>query len=459
MQAFLVLLSLVSNVFAAIQGEIAFCPTGYCMQDKPPTYQGPEDGGFGNFPDGGIGGPQGPEDGNFGNLSFPEDGIGGPMSGPLSMFFECIANNMDTQPQNVSLITEVFDDSQLPFDESSNISQRIYDFMQSEGVHQDHCSSNDTNYTNYVNGSDYYYDSGPGCGDCGEGSFCNYDPGDSFCEPCSDFTSVADCQSDGLPPRGAEDCAYGCFGVHIYNESESSSRDHNLEGCARSTCSDEIQSYVAANPDDGERNLAYLFESDENVTADTVAQRQDAASLMPLFDCVQTKCICAHFPDDPECGGDGTTGPGGGTIVVGDGEVSGGTIGVGDGAVGDGTIGVGEKGDVTAAEGAALADFVSEQLEALGMPPSTVAQLVETLASIEIGDNSQPKDLFKNPDVVSALKTANVSAADISALDTAASEADWTELMADSNDDGDGAASSVMAGVVVTAAAVAAALL
>lgn len=47
-----------------------------------------------------------------------------------------------------------------------------------------------------------------GCGDCGEGGFCNFDVPSSFCERCpSDFQT---CRTDGLPELGALDCLAQC---------------------------------------------------------------------------------------------------------------------------------------------------------------------------------------------------------------------------------------------------------
>jgi len=43
-------------------------------------------------------------------------------------------------------------------------------------------------------------------------SFCNYDYGESgFCESCRDFSNPVECFLDGLPRRGALDCAARCF--------------------------------------------------------------------------------------------------------------------------------------------------------------------------------------------------------------------------------------------------------
>merc|ERR1740124_315335 len=52
---------------------------------------------------------------------------------------------------------------------------------------------------------------------CAEGQFCNYDFGvHGFCEECE---NVNDCNNDGLPDKGAEDCVYKC-NVDLITESE-----------------------------------------------------------------------------------------------------------------------------------------------------------------------------------------------------------------------------------------------
>ena len=51
-----------------------------------------------------------------------------------------------------------------------------------------------------------------GCNDDEVGSFCNYDEGKSgMCESCGPYEFPSDCDSDGLPDAGAEDCKKKCF--------------------------------------------------------------------------------------------------------------------------------------------------------------------------------------------------------------------------------------------------------
>jgi len=61
------------------------------------------------------------------------------------------------------------------------------------------------------------------CG-CGAGKFCNFDDGDTrACENCSTHANTNSCYNDGLPSRGAEDCATKCFG--------DSSEDNTQDDC------------------------------------------------------------------------------------------------------------------------------------------------------------------------------------------------------------------------------------
>lgn len=51
-----------------------------------------------------------------------------------------------------------------------------------------------------------------GCNDKEFGSFCNYDEGKSgMCESCAPYKKPADCEGDGLPDAGVQDCKEKCF--------------------------------------------------------------------------------------------------------------------------------------------------------------------------------------------------------------------------------------------------------
>ena len=56
-----------------------------------------------------------------------------------------------------------------------------------------------------------FFDSTP-CGCEVDGwAFCNFDYGSTgFCESCEDFSSAWDCNNDGLPYAGAQDCIARC---------------------------------------------------------------------------------------------------------------------------------------------------------------------------------------------------------------------------------------------------------
>ena len=56
-----------------------------------------------------------------------------------------------------------------------------------------------------------FFDSTP-CGCEADGwAFCNFDYGSTgFCESCEGFSSAWDCNNDGLPYAGAQDCIARC---------------------------------------------------------------------------------------------------------------------------------------------------------------------------------------------------------------------------------------------------------
>ncbi|GMH61438.1 hypothetical protein TL16_g03253 [Triparma laevis f. inornata] len=114
--------------------------------------------------------------------------------------------------------------SEVHYSDSSDYSVDYSDYHSEDFHYSDWDSENFSDYSDYVDyvdysdysddySSDYYSHYNAGCG-CEDGTnFCNYDYGSSgFCEPCSGRAVPSDCNTDGLPAAGAEDCKIRCFG-------------------------------------------------------------------------------------------------------------------------------------------------------------------------------------------------------------------------------------------------------